>query len=207
VNLQQFHRWDFRHQQSPGISPAKIDLLEVLVEQSLRKQTDLFFDLTRENRELRGVFATRRLSDFRDSSTQCCPRFQFVRNWVYRVRRVVRANETSNVLGHRAERRRLAVPHMLVEVSRPPDSLTRVVDDEVQSTLGGQQLRAECFDTRRVPQIEAVDLESVPPLGEIGLASVALSGVARKARGDDEARAGAKQLDARLITDFHATAG
>ena len=56
-------------------------------------------------------------------------------------------------------------------------------------------------------QVEAVDLEPVGPLAEIGLASVAGRRVARKARSDDQTRAGAKELDPRLVADFHAAAG
>ena len=45
------------------------------------------------------------------------------------------------------------------------------------------------------------------PLGEVGLRGVAAGGVARKARRDDEMRAGAQQLEPGLIADLHAPAG
>src|SRR5258706_15398050 len=95
---------------------------------------------------------------------------------------------------------------MLVEIRRPPDSLTRVVDDEVQPLFRRQQLLAERLDARRVAKIEAGDLEAVGPLGEIVLASIAGSRIAGKARGNDDTRAGARDLDAGLIPALHAAA-
>src|SRR5258706_14475502 len=96
---------------------------------------------------------------------------------------------------------------MLVEIGRAADSLAGVVDNEIQSLLRRQPFLAERFDARRMPEIEAVDLEAVGPLIEIVLASVASRRVARKSRRDDQAGAGAKELDARLIADFHASTG
>jgi hypothetical protein len=58
-----------------------------------------------------------------------------------------------------------------------------------------------------MPQVEAVDLEPVGPLAEIGLASVAGRRVARKPRSDDQTRACAEKLDPCLVADFHAATG
>src|SRR5258708_6063494 len=124
-----------------------------------------------------------------------------------RVRTLVPAEESLHVRGHRAQRRRFRLTHVLVEVGRPPDGLTRVVDDEVQPLFRRQQLPAERLDARRVAKIEAVDLESVGPLAEIMLASIAGRRIAWKARGDDETCASTKKLDPGLIPDFHAAAG
>ena len=66
---------------------------------------------------------------------------------------------------------------------------------------------AERLDARRVAQVEAEDLEAVAPLGEVGLLRVARRRIAREARGDDQLRAGAQQLESRLVADLHAAAG
>ena len=92
---------------------------------------------------------------------------------------------------------------MLVEVGRTADGLTRVVDDEVQPLLRCQHLLAKRFHARRVPQVESVDLEPVGPVAEVVLPRVAHGRIAGKACRDDEARAGAKQLDPGLVPDLH----
>ena len=56
-------------------------------------------------------------------------------------------------------------------------------------------------------QVEAVDLQPVAPLGEVGLGRVARCRVARETRGDDQLGAGAQQLQAGLVADLHAAAG
>ncbi len=66
---------------------------------------------------------------------------------------------------------------------------------------------AERLDARRVAQVEAEDLEPVAPLLEVGLRGVAGRRVAREARRDDQLRAGAQQLDPRLVADLDAPAG
>lgn len=53
-------------------------------------------------------------------------------------------------------------------------------------------------------QIEAEDFQAMSPLTEIGLASIALGGIAREARGDDELCAGSKKLQTGLISDLDA---
>ena len=68
-------------------------------------------------------------------------------------------------------------------------------------------MRAERLDARRVAQVEPEDLEPVAPLVEVGLLRVAIRGIAREARGDDELRARPQQLDPRLVPDLHAPAG
>ena len=70
-----------------------------------------------------------------------------------------------------------------------------------------EQVPAERLDARRVAQIEAEDLQPMAPLREVRLRGIARRRVAREARGDDELRAGAQQLDARLVADLHAPAG
>ena len=65
----------------------------------------------------------------------------------------------------------------------------------------------ECLDARRVAQVEAEDLETIAPVGEVGLGGVASRSVAGKAGDDDQRRAAAQQLDACLVADLHAAAG
>ena len=66
---------------------------------------------------------------------------------------------------------------------------------------------AERLDARGVAQIQSEDLEPVAPLLEIGFPRVTQRAVARKARRDDEARAGPQQLDPGLVADLHASPG
>ena len=70
-----------------------------------------------------------------------------------------------------------------------------------------EQLVAEGLDARRVAQIEAEDLQAVGPLRKVGLRRVACRRVARKARRDDQLRAAAQELQARLVADLHPPAG
>ena len=104
----------------------------------------------------------------------------------------------------------LARHHVAIELGRPAHRLAGVVDDEVEPltpVVPGQQEVAERLDARRVAQIEAEDLEPVGPRVEVGLARVAHRRVARKARGHDQVRAGAQQLEAGLVTDLDPPAG
>ena len=111
------------------------------------------------------------------------------------------------MLRHVGQRRRLLRHHVRVEVGRTAHGLAGVVDDEVEPRPRGQQLAAERLDARRVTQVETEHLEAVAPLGEVGLLGVAAGGVAGEARGDDEVRAGAQQLQPGLVADLHAAAG
>ena len=108
---------------------------------------------------------------------------------------------------HLASRRRLFRHHVRVEVGRPPDRLAGVVDDEVQSVAGRDQVAAEGFDARRVAQIQPEDLEPVSPVAEVGFLRVASSGVARKAGRDDEMCAGSEEDQSGLVSDLHASTG
>ena len=51
---------------------------------------------------------------------------------------------------------------------------------------------AEVLDTRRVAQVEPEDLQPVAPLREVRLLRVALRGIPREARRDDQRRARAE---------------
>ena len=102
---------------------------------------------------------------------------------------------------------RLNLHHVRVEVGRTPHGLTGVVDDEVEAAARRQQLMAERLDARRVSQIESEDLEAIAPLLEVWLPRVAGRRVARKARGHDQVRAAAQQLQARLVANLDASAG
>ena len=69
-----------------------------------------------------------------------------------------------------------------------------------------RQVLAERLDARRVAQVEAVDLEAVAPVVEVGLLRVARGRVAGEPRRDDQVSAGAQQLDPRLVADLHPSA-
>ena len=109
--------------------------------------------------------------------------------------------------GHGARRGSFVLEHVPVEVGRPPDGLAGVVDDEVEPASRREQVCAERFDTRRVAQVEAEDLEPVAPVREVRLLRVPRGRVAREAGRDDEVRSRAQELDACLVADLHAPAG
>jgi len=66
---------------------------------------------------------------------------------------------------------------------------------------------AEDFDAGRVSQIEAVNVQPVLPLVEIGFAGITERGIDRKARGGDDACSGAKHHERGLIADLEPRAG
>ncbi len=72
----------------------------------------------------------------------------------------------------RARAARLDLHHVPVEVRRPAHGLAGVVDDEVEPVARLVQVPAERLDARRVPQVEAVDLEPLAPVVEVGLLRV-----------------------------------
>ena len=109
--------------------------------------------------------------------------------------------------GHVLQRGLLALHHVGVEIRWAPHRLARVVDDEVEARTRGEQLAAERLDARRVAQVEAEDLEPMPPVPEIRLARVALRSIARKPGGHDELRARTQQLQPGLVADLHPPAG
>src|SRR6185436_20090293 len=65
---------------------------------------------------------------------------------------------------------------------------------------------AERLDARRVPQVEAEDLEPVLPVLEVRLPRVSRRRVAREAGRHDQVRTGAEELDPGLVADLHPSA-
>ena len=107
------------------------------------------------------------------------------------------------MLGQLLRGPRLVRHHVRVELRRPPDRLTGVVDDEVQAWTRGDQVAAKCLDAWQVPKIEPEDLEAIAPVAEVGFLRVARRRILRKPGRDDQPRAGAQQLQAGLIPDLH----
>ncbi len=75
---------------------------------------------------------------------------------------------------------RLPCHHVAIEIGRAPHGLAGVVDDEIEPVEFAEQLRAECFDARRVAEVESEDLEAITPFGKVGLAGVTRRRVARE---------------------------
>ena len=175
-------------QQPPRVAVAQVDLLQVLVEPPFGEEVALRGDVLRQQRHLRQL-------------GRAC------RQHLGSAQSFVLAEQPAHVRGHRVRRRQLRVEHVPVEVGRPAHGLAGVVDDEVEPVPRREQVRAERLDARRVAQVEPEDLEPVAPVVEVRLARVPGRGVAREARRDDQLRAGAQQLDPRLVADLHAAAG
>ncbi len=101
------------------------------------------------------------------------------------------------------ERGSLAVHHVAVEVRWAAHGLARVVDDVIEPIARRQHVPAERLDARGVAQVESEHLESVTPLGEVGLGCVPCRSVTRETGGHDERDTASQQLDSRLVTDLH----
>jgi hypothetical protein len=93
-----------------------------------------------------------------------------------------------------------------VKRRRPAHGLACVIDDEVETRARLQHLAAERLDARRVPEVETENLEPIGPFAKIGLARIARRRIVREACCYDKVRSRAKQLEAGLISDLHATA-
>src|ERR1019366_9521526 len=66
---------------------------------------------------------------------------------------------------------------------------------------------AKRLHARRVAQVESENFQPAAPLLEIQFRRITHRRVARETRADDKLRASTKKLDARLVTDLHASAG
>ncbi len=120
---------------------------------------------------------------------------------------LVGADELEDLRGQCVERGGLAVHHVAVEVGRSANRLTGVVDDDVEPPPCGEHVSTERLDARRVPEVEPEDLQTVTPVGEVGLGGVPRGGVAREAGRHDQRSPATQQLDPGLVPDLHAPAG
>ena len=73
--------------------------------------------------------------------------------------------------------------------------------------MGVEEPLTECIDAGSMAQVETENLEAMGPVGEVGLAGVAVCGVPGEARGDDQAGSRAEELQSGLISDFYAASG
>ena len=103
--------------------------------------------------------------------------------------------------------RSLARPSCGRRIRRPAHGLAGVVDDEVEPVARREQVRQNASTLgvwrRSRPKISSRS----PHSSKSGSSRVAGRGVAREARGDDQLRARAQQLDPGLVADLHAPAG
>ena len=158
---------DGRHvgeQQPPGVAIAQIDLLQILIEPAGGEEVRARDQLLGQQRHLRQRRGEELPPVLPILPVQPIPPIPPTR------RRVRAAAHVCRLL---AERRSLRRHHVRVEVRRPSHRLARVVDDEVETIAGGDQVAAERFDARRVPQIEPEDLEAIAPVAEVRLLRVA----------------------------------
>ena len=206
LRLEQLDRRHLGEQEPPRVPVAEIDLLQVLVELALGEQVPLIRRLLGEEAHLREIGRARGRSI--EHGEPCCVEHGLFLG----LEHVVAANarrrpEQPLHLGGEGELgRALELQHVPVELGRPAHGLAGVVDDVVEPLVGREQVVAELLDARRVAQIEAVDLEPVLPVGEIGLLRVAGGRVAREPRRHDQVGAGAEQLDPGLVADLHPAA-
>ena len=108
----------------------------------------------------------------------------------------------------RQRRARLAVHHVRVELRRTAHGLAGVVDDEVEPRRASASSWRQNASTLGVWRRSRPKISSRSPhSAKSGSARVARRRVAREARGHDQLRAGAQQLDAGLVADLHPAAG
>jgi len=100
-----------------------------------------------------------------------------------------------HVLQSRRERGdRLGFPcqQVLKKSRRATHRLARVVENVVEARQAFGEKSREEFDARRVAQVQPVDLQPLPVRGGIRLPRIAVGGIDRKARRDDDVRPGAQ---------------
>ena len=112
LHLEHLDGRDLIEQQPPGVAAAQIDLLQILIEPACREQR------RPATRALRRAAAPATASA---RARGLARRIDRTRRGAYRA-----------VLGHPLQCSRLSFHHVRVERRRPPDGLTRVVDDEVE---------------------------------------------------------------------------
>ena len=115
--------------------------------------------------------------------------------------------EAALARGKRGHGRLLRSEQVAIEARRPAHGLARVVEDEVEPRERAAEVAGEGLDAGCVAQIEAVHLQAVTPVSEVGLACVASRRVARETRGHDQLRARAQEHDAGLVADLDARSG
>jgi hypothetical protein len=123
------------------------------------------------------------------------------------LRSLVTAQGAEDVGPEVGGRTRLGGQQVLVETRRTTHGLAGVVDDEVEARKRVVDEAREDLDARRMAQIEAVDVQPVLPLVEVGLARVAQRRVLREARGRDHLAARSQHLERGVEADLHARAG
>ena len=196
LHLEHLDRRHIGEQHAPRVPVAEIDLLQILIELAGGEEVGSRDELLVEQRHLRQQRRGRSSAPARRPICLTCPPAPD---------RLAEQPRTCSGCSRSAVR--LGRHHVRVEVRRTPNGLAGVVDDEVEALARGDEVAAERLDARRVPQIEAEDLEPVAPVAEVGLLRVARRRVPRKPGRDDQVRAGAQQLQAGLIADLDAPAG
>ena len=119
---------------------------------------------------------------------------------------LIRAQQVVRLFRQVMQRPVLALHHVRVKVRWPPYGLAGVVDNKIQPRILRHYMTAKCLHAGRMAQIQPENFQALAPVLEIRFRRVAHRRVARKPRRHDQPRAGAQQLDARLITDFYTAA-
>lgn len=104
------------------------------------------------------------------------------------------------------QRGALAVDQCGVGGGQPSYGLRRVVDEDVERARLGDLL-GEGHGLRRVPQVDADDLQAVDPVRRVVHGLETADGVLREARGDGGVRAVAQQPQRDVHADLGAAAG
>ena len=192
VDLQELYRRHLVEEEAPAVDLAVVDLLLVGVEHAGREEAHGRVLVLRQERDLAELRRAHRADH----------------------RRHVGGARGDRGSGDQLERLRgellrapLSLHQVSVEAGRASHRLAGVVDDEVEAGLVLQQLAAEELDAGRMPQIEPVDRQPVAPLREVLLGRVAAGRVVGEAGGHEHPRAGAEELDRRLVADLHPCAG
>ena len=116
----------------------------------------------------------------------------FARPFEHPAQLVMTREHGSQVRRKRGDRLSFPRQQVLKESRRPTHRLARVVENVVEARQPLGEKSREQLHARRVAQIQPVDLQPLPKRREIRLSRIAVGGIDRKARRDDDMRPGAQ---------------
>ena len=86
---------------------------------------------------------------------------------------------------------------MRIKPGRTANCLTGIIQNEIEARERRNKMVGQGFDTRRVPQVEPVQLQPVPPLVAVGFLQKPISPIPRETGRHNHMRPGSQQLQHR----------